>query len=239
MKKFYILLFICSWFSQQIFAQDMNSVFPKHVMLLGGDRKISKVRTLVIDLEIQTAQGTLPAKIKIINEIGYKLEMTQKNTRYFEIVSSEGYSIYNPVTNAKEIHRPESKEYKVRQFLTKIFPLKDYNNPAFKSNLEINGKEEIEGKPCFVYKMMLDGPETYNLYYIDEVTFQIVKVKSIYTNEKGESKEFEYGYSNFQKAKDGSYYPLSISTPFGIATVKSYQFDEPVGGNEFVFDISK
>jgi len=102
------------------------------------------------------------------------------------------------------------------------------------SQVELLGKETIEGAECYKLKLSNKAGKI-TTYFIDGKTWYRVKSISKMTTPSGEE-DIETVYSDFKKTEEGYVFPFSQTNPRGVILYSAIETNKPV--DEKIFTIN-
>jgi hypothetical protein len=212
-------------------AQTVDDIVNKHIAAIGGKEKISTMKSLYIeaDMDIQGNQAT--STNSILYGKGALTEIDLGGQKIVNCITADkgGWAI-NPFagqTTAEAM--PEGQANAGKSQLSPGGALLDY---AAKGNkVELAGQEDVSGVKA--YKLKVTTKEGGNLtYFIDPTTYYIVKsVTKISAN--GQDVEQAVTYSDYKKTDYGfvGAYSSAIELPTGMTinvTVRKIEVNKDI-----------
>ncbi len=216
-------------------AQSIKEILQKRSVTSSQEKqKQPNIRSLTAELSIQTPKGEVPARLQILENIGYKLEILTKTNRSAVIMNLIG--LYYLTENGK-IEKAIDKnmnEYIAKKGLLVINEVEDMSKDNYPHDrIEVFGNIDNNQKPCHAFKIRSENPEIWTELYFDFEKFNLYKKSFIYPGEDGQQITEEYTYNNYKSDKETLLYPYEFSTKFGLAKVKSIKVNTEIIPNVF------
>jgi len=198
--------------SLSVKAQTVDEIINKHIDAIGGKDKISGMKSIVIeaDLDIAGNQGT--STTSVLYGKGSLLEIDLGGQKIATCITDQGGWAMNPLagqTSAEPLPADQANLGKVQ--LAVGGPLFDY--AARGNKVELAGQEDAGGVKA--WKLKVTTKEGANLtYYIDPATWYIVKA----VTQLGQGGEQVTTYSDYKKTDYGyvAAYSSARELPGGI-----------------------
>lgn len=200
-------------------AQTAAEIVDKYVSALGGKDKITAIKTLYTESNIQIMGNDAPSTTYIVNGKGFKNEMDINGQKIVQcITTNSGWSI-NPF-QGQMVAEPLPAEA-IRKGKTQL----DIGGPLFNyaakgNKVELIGKEDVNNIKN-AYKLKVTTPDTVTItYFIDPSTYYLVKTVSN-VSAQGEDVEISTVYSDYKKTDYGFTVPYSteLTLPQGFTLV--------------------
>lgn len=235
MKKYFLFALLILFVLPFSYSQDLNDIL-KNYYDGNGSEKLKEVKTITMKgkssgMGMETEFVTYfkrPGKMKLeVDVMGSKMVQAYDGTTGWMIAPWTGS------TEPQDLPAVAIKQIKEQADFDG--QLVDYKEKGY--DLEMIGKEDLEGTP--VYKLKLtnvkEGDITY--YYIDADNYVVIKTSSK-INMEGNEVEVDTYYSNYKKYK-GIYFPYQIESKSGGQTQSNVifseiTFDEPIEDDIFL-----
>lgn len=221
MTKIIILSFLV--LSANLYSQSFDDFMHKR-QIKSMDHKASshEQKAYEMELTIKTDKGEVPARLRVFNNLGYKLEILTKENKSAEIMNTTAYYLLDINGKPTTVHQNQSFEYLNKKWLMLFDEIEDMTRSDFpKDRIEIFGTGDYEGRICQLFKLRDENPEVYSVFYFDIEHIDLVKRTTNYMSPDGVQREDIQTYANYKVDKDIKRYPTEFSTVLGKATVKS------------------
>ena len=189
-------------------AQTADEIINKYIDAMGGKEKISQIKTVYIEGEMDIMGNKAPSLTYIVNEKGYKNEVDFNGSKIISVYTDKGGWAVNPMAG-QSVPTPAAEELlPVGQLNFDLAgPLVDY---AKKGN-----KVELLEKEGNNYKLKVTTAKNVeSTFFIDATTYYNVKV-IVKMTMNGQEVEIVNENSDFKKTDNGflMYYAGSITYP--------------------------
>jgi len=232
MKKL-VLLSLVVLSLTQLKAQTVEEIVKKNIEARGGLELLNKLKTVVIESEIDANGQLIPIKNYIVHQKGYRMEMSLMGMDNYMVVNSTEGSMYFPIQGQKAPEpMPKDMHEAMKSSMDLMGEFIGWKEKGMK--LELQGDEDLEGTMCFkILCIYPNGKE--KRFYIDKESYQIIR-----ENEKsvvnGKEMEQNQDFSNFKK-QDGYTMPYTMTGNMGSVKVKKYIINGEV--KDSMFEIAK
>lgn len=231
--SFALVILVCG-----LNAQSLNDIIHKRQLVSEKDKhNRSETRSITLDLVITTPSGDVPAKLQILENIGYRLELLSKTNKSAQIINLKG--IYNVGENGKltEEIAIDSREYQAKKSFLIIDELEYMTRDEFpKDRIEMMGNVDLSsGFPCHAFRIRSENPEIFQEFYFDIEKFNLIKKTINYSAADGSPVVEQYTFNNYKLDKETLLYPFEFSTKFGLAIVKSIKLNTDMTPRAFEF----
>jgi hypothetical protein len=211
------------------FSQNVDDIISKHLDAMGGQDKLAALTSLYEEVDNSIAGNSLPTKVWIGNNLGYRMEMDIMGSKMEVVVNKEkGWQI-NPMTgNSDPQPFPDEavKESASRMVLGS--PFVHYKDRGYTATLA--GTEKVNGKDTYKIKLSKAGLSD-GYYDIDQSTYFIDK-DSVSSFANGAMTTVDIIFGSYAKSPEGVSYASSFSMnlPQGDleSTVTKAVFNQPV-----------
>ena len=187
-------------------AQTADEIIHKWVEAMGGGDKLSSIKTLYTEGELNIMNNAAPHKTYLVNDKGFRSETNFNGQEIIDCYTVDsGWSV-NPLAGITTPTSMPATQVKLgRLQLDAAGPLYDY--AAKGSKAELMGKENVNGATSYQLKLITQaGIEI--IFSIDSVTYYISKeVKKM--NADGQDIEIATVNSDYRKTSDGFVMPFS------------------------------
>lgn len=216
-------------------AQSLKQIIEKRsVISTHAKLKQPYIRSLTAELSIQTPKGEVPARLQILENIGYKLEILTKTNRSAEIMNLFGLYYLSENGKIEKVINLDMNEYIAKKGFLIINELEMMTRGDYPhERVEVFGNMDDNQKPCQAFKIRSDNPEIWSELYFDIEKFNLYKKKINYPGEDGQNITEEFTYNNYKSDKETLLYPYEFSTKFGLAKVKSIKVNLEIIANTF------
>jgi hypothetical protein len=196
-------------------AQTADEIVNKHIAAIGGKEKISSIKSVYIEADMEVMGNNAPSVTYIVNGKGFRNDVEFNGQKITRVVTDKGGWALNPMmgqTAAEAMPADQAKAEAGQIFVGG--PLFDY--AAKGTKVELVGKEDVNGVSAHKLKVTTkEGTES--TYYIDPTTFYVVKVvNKISMN--GEQIETSAVFSKYTKTEYGFVMPATteLTLPQGF-----------------------
>lgn len=216
-------------------AQSIKEILQKRSVISAQEKqKQPNIRSLTAELTIQTPKGEVPARLQILENIGYKLEILTKTNRSAEIMNLFGLYYLSENGKIEKVINLDMNEYIAKKGFLIINELEMMTRVDYpRERVEVFGNMDDNQKPCQAFKIRSDNPEIWTELYFDFEKFNLYKKKINYPGEDGQNITEEFTYNNYKSDKETLLYPYEFSTKFGLAKVKSIKVNLEIVPNTF------
>lgn len=213
-------------------AQEIMSLITKHNFINFGEKKLKIPTSVKMSVVIKIKDEQVPATIWIRDNFSYKIEINKPGETTYQILNPMGYNIYSDRQRISENKDIKSPEYQRYQFLIQMNPLINIQSMKRENAMiEFRGDEPVDEIPHATVMLRTLGTDLAHTYYLNRSDMQLSKIKI--TNSDMDDNAETFYYKNYQKTKEGYAYPSEFSTFFGLATVKSIEFNVKISESEF------
>lgn len=242
--KFLIIILVAY---SRCHAQDAMVVISKYKSKLYEEKGLKPIQSVKMILEINTPEGKLPATLRLVDNMAYKLEIQGKSMKAFEYVDLTNYKFFNSSTKTKLVVGGHTELHLRKLFLLEFYPFLNKRNEfqisevhqdldvtraTVEPTAEIKPMSENQSISSKLFVQKLPINEMYHVYFFDTRLMQIVKIETKYLGEDGQPKVDFINYKDYIRSPEGYFYPATFTTTFGEATVKSIKFNEPIHPSE-------
>jgi hypothetical protein len=196
-------------------AQTVDEIINKYIDAIGGKEKISGIKSLYKESDIEVMGNTASSTTYILNGKGFKMEMDFNGSKIVQCITDKGGWGVNPMmgqTSAEAL--PDDQVKSAQSQLAIEGPLVDY---AAKGNkIELLGQEAVNG--ANTYKLKVTTKDNVQITInIDATTYYPLKAVSKATV-SGQEIETTTTFSNYQKTDYGFVVPFAqeLTLPQGI-----------------------
>ena len=193
-------------------AQTADEIINKYIDAIGGREKVSQVKSVYIEGDMDIMNNKAPSVTYIVNGKGYKNEVDFNGAKIITAYTDNGGWTLNPMAGqTTPTPVPEDVLKSGRLQLDAAGPL--FNYAAKGNKVEFLGKEEGG------YKLKLTTSlNTEILFFIDTASYQVVKtVTNIPAN--GQQIEMTVENSDFRKTDFGTVMPYTMKLNFPGLTI--------------------
>ena len=220
-------------------AQTADDIVNKHIEAIGGKDKISSIKSIYMESDLEVMGNSAPSVTYILNGKGYRNDVDFNGQKITRVVTPTGGWAINPMagqtaaeaTPAEQL-KSEVVEYQVGGLL--------YDYAAKGNKIELQGKEDVNGVSAHKLKVTTkDGAET--IYYIDPTSYYVLKTVNKMSIQ-GQDIEAIRTFSKYTKTDFGYVIPYSIelTLPQGFTlniNAKKVEFNKDVDMK--MFDMPK
>ena len=201
-------------------AQTADEIINKWIDAMGGKDKLSSIKTIYTEDELNIMNNLAPRKSYLVNGKGFKSESDFNGQKIIDCyLVDSGWSI-NPLAGVNTPANMPAAQVKLGQLqLDAAGPL--YNYAAKGSKAALLGKENLNGAAS--YKLQLTTATGVEMnFFIDSATNYILKGVTK-MNADGQDIEITTVYSDYRKTADGFVIPFSqeITLPGFTFTITS------------------
>lgn len=218
--KVCIILTLILTYSYTCFSQNIDEILSDYYVA-NGSQKLSTIQSVILKGKLIQAGIQLPMTSYQLRPLNWRFEGTYAGITFIQAFNGQTGWTFNPFagdTTAKLMSAEELKSMKITSDIDGML----WNWKEKEYQVEFIGKEEIEGVPCFVIKV-LTSDKTQYLHYIDAETFYLIKVSGIVKTMGAEylSDTFMSDY----KSVEGIAFPMRIENKQSGQTVVIMNFD--------------
>lgn len=216
-------------------AQSIKEILQKRSVISAKEKqKQPNIRSLTAELSIQTPKGEVPARLQILENIGYKLELLTKTNKSAVIMNLFGLYYLSENGKIEKVINLDMNEYIAKKGFLIINELENMSKDDYpQDRIEAFGNIDNNQKPCQAFKLRSENPEIWTELYFDFDKFNLYKKNLIYPGEDGQKITEEYTFNNYKSDKETLLYPYEFSTKFGLAKVKSIKVNLEIVPNTF------
>ncbi len=236
MKKRFALLtgLIFILFAGSLIAQDLDEILSNYFETIGQD-KVLKVNTMTMKGKILQQGMELPIMLQMKRPGKVRMEASIQGQKIIQSFDGENGWMINPMAGSldpQDLGPEEIKE--IKQMGDMDGDLYDY--AAKGHQVELIGKEEMEGTPTYKVKLTRkDGDKT--IYYFDVESYVILKTETTRTIQ-GVDQTFEQFPGNY-KMVEGMAMPYNISSSYQGQTymeivIDTVEIDQEIPDSLFV-----
>lgn len=191
---------VCTLMASAAFAQTAQEIVKKHNEAVGGADKWAKVTSLRKEGTMKMQGMELPTTLTILKGKGMRQEFSVMGANNYVILTPTAGWTFLPVqgqTKTEPIPADQLKNITDQlDFQDKIM-----DAAAKKYAMEVQGKEDIDGKPAFKLKVT-DAAKEEHIYYVDAATWYLVRAVEK-TDVMGQKMDATINYSNHTKLPSG------------------------------------
>ena len=215
MKKVVVLLSLVATglFAQ---AQTVEEILNSYFENVGGKEKLSTLNATQMTAKVNVQGMELPVEI-VNTKDGKSLMKFQFQGKELVQQAFDGETAWahNMMTMVAEKSDAETTENMKREAGSFPDPFLNYEEKGYK--VELIGKEDMEGTPCFKVKLtkkplMVDGQEQENVvyYFFDAENYVPLAAESMIPSGPMKGKISQQIFSDYQEV-DGLYFPFSLT----------------------------
>src|SRR3954470_21222988 len=113
-------------------AQTADDIINKHINAMGGKDKLSKLKSIHMDMSMQMMGNDLPASVTIVEGKGYRSESEVQGQKIIQVITDTGGWMINPMMGATT-PQPLPEE-QVKQAAGQIYATGPFYNYAARGN---------------------------------------------------------------------------------------------------------
>lgn len=216
-RVFKLLTFFCLTISISQ-AQTVDEIQQKFIDALGGKSKLSTLKNLYQEADMEVMGMALPAKLWVIYGSAMRQELDIQGQKILTFVGPNGGWSINPMMGSAEAQPLPADA--IKEYIGMLDPggeLGNYKQNGYKASIE--GKEAVNGNEAYKIKLAKDSSET--ILFIDLKTSYLTKSVTK-ANAMGQQIEITTLFSDYKKTPDGYVFPyaLVINNPM-IGEIKS------------------
>lgn len=226
-----VLLFICVLFSlQTVCAQTVDEIVAHHIDAMGGADKLSSLHTVRITGNLNVQGTDVTTIISKSHLTGLRVDISVMGTENYQIVTPSGGTTFMPMQGMAEPMPMPADQLKAMQNQLDIQdPLLNYHDKG--TNVELLGKEQIDGEDT--YKLKLTFSNGYNVnYYISSHNYFLLKTSGSQTI-NGEAVTIETTYSNYKVNSGGYMFAYTLTNMQGTTDYSNIETNITLDPNIF------
>jgi outer membrane lipoprotein-sorting protein len=195
-------------------AQTVDEIVSKQIEALGGKDKLSAIKTVSTDYDMEVMGQSAPGTTIIINGKAYKNEVNFGGQKIIQCLTDTAGWVLNPMMGMPTPVAMTAEDAKMGIWNLDPNPLFNYSAKGY--TVELSGKESLNGKDAFKLKVKGKGGAE-NTIWIDPATWYTVK-SAVKVSVNGMEVETSLGFSNYKKTEYGIFMPYTteISLPQGF-----------------------
>jgi len=188
----------CSAIAAQ--AQTAADIVKKHNDAIGGTQNWNKITSIKKEGFMTVMGMDMPCTFTIVKGKGMRQDFTVMGSANYVIMTpTEGW-MYIPAQGSTEPTPMPAEQLKdVAEQLDFQDKLMDASNKKYQ--VELQGKETIDGQECYKLKVT-DANKKERTYFIDAKTFYTVRTEET-ANVQGQEMEVTVNYSDYKKLPEG------------------------------------
>jgi outer membrane lipoprotein-sorting protein len=188
-------------------AQTADEIINKYFEALGGKDKVASMKTLHTEYDVDMNGAAASGANWVVNGKGFKNEMNLMGQQMIQCYTDTSGWMINPFGGSTAPTPMPAEMVKAGQGQLDIAgPF--FNYAAKGSTIELLGKETVDGKSAFKFKIKSrTGPEITS--WIDATTYYLLK-NYIKTPVNGMEMETTMSFSNYKKTDNGYMIPWKV-----------------------------
>jgi len=197
-------------------AQTADEIISKHIDAIGGKDKISLVKSLYLEGNLQVMGNEVPTTTYVINGKALKNEINFNGSKIIQVVTDKSGWAVNPMQGQTEPTPLPTDQLKAAQEELDLGG-QLLNYTAKGAKVELLGKEDVNGNSTFKIKVTA-ASSTVTTYFIDATTYYIDKSVTV-ANVGGQTAETSSTYSDYKKTDIGFVIPYKteLTLPQGLS----------------------
>jgi outer membrane lipoprotein-sorting protein len=203
------LILLMSAASLHVAAQTADDIINKHIAALGGKDAISKVKSMVIESDVNVMGQSFPSVTTMVTSKGYKNVTTVNGVEIIQCFTPDGGWSINPMmgaTTPSPVSEDEKKLGSSRYDLGG--PLYNYKEKG--STVELAGSDTVNGVKAIKLKVKdKNGFEI--MMYLDPNTYYVLKEETKGTV-NGQEMSAVTTFSDYKKTDIGYVMPYTTNT---------------------------
>lgn len=192
-------------------AQTVDELQAKYIKALGGKEKITSLKNITQEANMEVMGMQMPAKIWIVFGEGSRQEVEIQGQKMITYIGKDKGWMVNPLaggTSAQPL--PDEAVKSASGSLNAGGELYNYKENGYTASYE--GKDTVNTSPA--YKIKLSKGDYVNTLYLDASTYYIVRSVAK-ANVMGQAVEQTTNFADYKKTPEGYTFPYSstISNP--------------------------
>ena len=217
MKTLKTLLVAASAFvASASIAQTADEIVNKHIAAMGGAAKISTLKTVKLEGNLNTRGIDVPVTLTKQHMSGLRLDLEVMGTSNYQLANATKGWIFMPIMQQTEPKEMSPEEHKsVISQLDIQGALFNYKDKGY--TVEYAGKEKVDGKDAFKLLVVKNGNKVQ--YFIDPTTYFVLKTaaKAVVPGQAGEI-DVETTFTDYKQNADGYWFPYTNVSLQGTIT---------------------
>lgn len=219
------ILFLIIFIGFHAYSQDLDGILKMNIHERGGEDKLLKLNSYLIEGTLTTSEGEVPATIRMKHKVGYIFEFEVKGFKNYILINSAGGKRLIVALGSKEPKQMDYEEYVNYKSLMNIYG--DLESTHSKDHvLEYSGEFDIEGTSCHLIQCRTHGvgsPHPKKIY-VSNAPVRVVKESFILNSNEGEI-EKSIMYSDYKMTPEGYLFPMKIKNFLGEFNVRSIKIN--------------
>jgi hypothetical protein len=206
--KFLSILLLSIVTATSIQAQTVDEVIAKYITAMGGKDKLLALTSTVMQASLSVQGQDIPVTISQVHNKGQRAQFTIMGMENYTIMTpTEGWMYFPIQGQTKPEAMPAAAVKEGVDLLDIQSPLLNYKEKGHQ--LELLGKEDVEGTECFKLKLKMKGGAEQTIF-IDPVNYYILKTISK-SKATGQEVEQTQTFSNYKKLDSGYVFPFAFT----------------------------
>ena len=210
-------------------AQTADDVINKNIAALGGAAKLSALKTVKMEGNMNTQGVDVPLTITKKHLTGMRLDLEIMGTSNYQLANTTKGWVFMPIMQHTEPQEMTADQLKAVQTQFDIqgafFNYKEKGYTA-----EYVGAEKLDGKDVHKLKLVKNGNNVF--FYVDALSNFIVKTATKVSAE-GQEMEVETKFSDFKQNADGYWFAYTNVTTQGTIIFDKISTNIPVDDKLF------
>jgi hypothetical protein len=211
-------------------AQTVDEIINKHIDALGGKEKISAMKSLYTEAEMDIMGTAAPSATTILYGVGSYSEVNFNGQKIVNCFTDKGAWGINPLmgqATAEDLPEEQAKSGK-----SQLFPGGNLFDYAARGNkVELAGQEDVNGVKAWKLTVTTKDGGRF-VHFIDPTSFYIIRTV-MKVNAGGQEVEQGINFSDYKKTDYGFVVPYASSIEFGNGmtlgvTVKKVEINKAV-----------
>ena len=226
----FILLLVFVQFAQ---AQNVDDIIRRHVSALGGLDNLNKIQNMITVGSVNYQGTAIGLVITQVNNKLNRQDITANGLHGFDMLTEKDGWSFLPFQGMQKPEPKTAAEVKESQSDLDIAgPLVNYAAKGHK--VELQGKEDVAGTPCYKIKASLASGKKI-VFFIDPVSYMIVRTKEK-RNVNGQETDLQTDYADYRLVESVKM-PYSISQDFGTVVMSDIKMNQVIPESFFKHDM--
>lgn len=200
-----LLTFFIGFLAVQSYAQTVDELQTNYLKALGGKEKLSALKDVVIESNVEVMGMQLPAKSWIVYGKATRQELEVQGQKIISYIGVDKGWMINPLMGSTEAQPIPDQALKAAEgTLVAGSELTDYQKRGMTAVYE--GKDSVNSIAAYKIKLSKDNYES--TFYLDPATYYLIR-QVVKTNVEQQPVTQTTDFSDYRKTPDGFVFPYN------------------------------